>query len=123
MDEKIESLKKLLEDKELDKEVRCYLENQLESLERDKKISENYNKIIDDTELLINKLNIDNKLKFSNTLIQFIVFLKELHNIDGIQFLLDLQNLFVGVNDEDSKEIMAHVYTRILTENMKKRLN
>lgn len=123
MDEKIESVKKLLEDKELDKEVRCYLENQLESLERDKKISENYNKIIDDTELLINKLNIDNKLKFSNTLIQFIVFLKELHNIDGIQFLLDLQNLFVGVNDEDSKEIMGHVYTRIFTENMKKRLN
>lgn len=120
MDEKIESIKKLLLDKDMDKEVRCYLENQLESLERDIKIYTNYDEVIEEVYDLINKLNVDNEVGFSNALISFISYLKNIDNKDSLNFFLDIQSIFKNINTEDSKEIMAHVYTKFFTEHIKK---
>ena len=120
MDEKIESIKKLLLDNDMDKEVRCYLENQLESLERDIKIYSTYDEVIEEVYDLINKLNLDNNVGFSNVLINFIPHLKNIDNKDSLNFFLDIQSIFKNINVEDSKEIMAHVYTKFFTERIKK---
>lgn len=120
MDEKIEGIRKLLLDNDMDKEVRCYLESQLESLERDKKIYTNYEEVIEDVYNLIDKLDIENKVGFSNTMINFIPHLKSIGTNNSLNFFLDLQFIFKGINFEDSKEIMSHVYTRFFTEHIKK---
>ena len=120
MDEKIESIKKLLLDNDMDREVRCYLENQLESLERDIKIYSTYDEVIEEVYDLINKLNLDNNVGVSNVLINFIPHLKNIDNKDSLNFFLDIQSIFKNINVEDSKEIMSHVYTKFFTDRIKK---
>ena len=104
----------------MDREVRCYLENQLESLERDIKIYSTYDEVIEEVYDLINKLNLDNNVGFSNVLINFIPHLKNINNKDSLNFFLDIQSIFKNINVEDSKEIMAHVYTKFFTDRIKK---
>lgn len=123
MDEKINGIRKLLENNNMDKEVRCYLENTLESLERDKKIYTTYDEVIEDVYGIIQKLNLENNVGFSNILINLISYLKKINIKDILNFFLDLQNIFKDINLEDSKEIMGHVYTRFFTENIKNRLD
>lgn len=120
MDEKINGIRKLLEDKDMDKEVKCYLESQLESLERDKKIINNYNNTIDEVYNLINNISIENKILFSNELITLVEYIKNIDSKEFLNFILDIQNIFKSINKEDSKEIMSHVYTRFFTEHIKK---
>lgn len=120
MNEKINGIRKLLEDNDMDKEVRCYLESQLESLERDIKIYTTYDEVIEEVYVIIKKLNLDNEVGFSNVLINFIPHLQKMDNSTGLNFFLDLQNVFKGINFEDSKEIMSHVYTRFFTDHIKK---
>ena len=120
MNEKINGIRKLLEDNDMDKEVRCYLESQLESLERDIKIYTTYDEVIEEVYVIIQKLNLDNEVGFSNVLINFIPHLQKMDNSTGLNFFLDLQSIFKDINVGDSKEIMGHVYTRFFTEYIKK---
>ena len=120
MNEKINGIRKLLEDNDMDKEVRCYLESQLESLERDIKIYTTYDEVIEEVYVIIQKLNLDNEVGFSNVLINFIPHLQKMDNSTGLNFFLDLQNVFKGINFEYSKEIISYVYTRFFTDHIKK---
>ena len=120
MDEKINDIRKLLEDKDMDKEVRSYLENELKSLETSKKIYASYDEVIEEVYSLINNLNVSNEVGFSNVLINFIPYLQNMDTNSSLNFFLDLQSIFKDINVGDSKEIMGHVYTRFLTEYIKK---
>lgn len=119
MEEKIKSIRKLLEDNDMDKEVRCYLENQLESLEKDIKIYTTYDEIIEEVHDIITNLNLENNVGFSNAMINFIPHLQKMNRNDTMNFFLDLHNIFKSINEEDSKEIMSHVYTKFFTHHIK----
>lgn len=119
MEERIKSIRKLLEDNNMDKEVRCYLENQLESLEKDVKIYNTYDEIIEEVYELIKKLDLENNVGFSNAMINFIPHLQKMNKKDTLNFFLDLHNIFKTINTDDSKEIMSHVYTKFFTQHIK----
>lgn len=119
MEEKIKSIRKLLEDNDMDKEVRCYLENQLESLEKDIKIYTTYDEIIEEVYELIKKLNLENNVGFSNAMINFIPHLQKMTKDDTLNFFFNLHIIFKSINTEDSKEIMSHVYTKFFTQHIR----
>lgn len=119
MEEKIKSIRKLLEDNDIDKEVRCYLENQLESLEKDIKIYTTYDEIIEGVYELIKKLNLENNVGFSNAMINFIPHLQKMTKDDTLNFFFNLHIIFKSINTEDSKEIMSHVYTKFFTQHIR----
>lgn len=119
MEEKIKSIRKLLEDNDIDKEVRCYLENQLESLEKDIKIYTTYDEIIEEVYELIKKLNLENNVGFSNAMINFIPHLQKMTKDDTLNFFFNLHIIFKSINTEDSKEIMSHVYTKFFTQHIR----
>lgn len=111
--EQIENLKNTLSVTD-DDELKSYVDSKIKSLEREEKITNEYNNIIKEVVFLLENSDIDNEVQTSNKLIGFISILKELNNDNGKKLINDLQNIFKDISNEDSEEIMKHVYSTFL---------
>lgn len=118
--EKIKDLKETLVGVE-DREIINFINNQIKSLETEERVNNGYRHVIDKVIGLIQNSDIENKVMLSNRLIELIIILKELNTMNGSNLITSLQHTFREIPDEDSKEIMTHVYTNFFTENIKKK--
>ncbi len=111
LEETIKSYKKVLDTCE-DDEIKNSLKYNIDSMELELKISNNYDNIIDKVFTMFDNSILENKVSTSMAFVNFIKVLKELDNVEGKIFLDNIQTIFKEIPVEDSEEIMRHVYSK-----------